>query len=37
MSKYFKFAFSVVVFALSAMGQAQAALEKTKVHIAVGG
>ena len=37
MSKYFKFALSVVVFALSAMGQAQAALEKTKVHIAVGG
>ena len=37
MSKYFKFALSAVVFALSAMGQAQAALEKTKVHIAVGG
>src|SRR5487761_2169179 len=37
MSKYFKFALSMVVFALSAMGQAQAALEKTKVHIAVGG
>jgi NitT/TauT family transport system substrate-binding protein len=37
MSKYFKFALSALVFALSAMGQAQAALEKTKVHIAVGG
>lgn len=37
MSKYFKFSLSALVFALSAMGQAQAALEKTKVHIAVGG
>ncbi len=37
MSKYFKFGLSALVFALSAMGQAQAALEKTKVHIAVGG
>lgn len=37
MTKYFKFGLSALVFALSAMGQAQAALEKTKVHIAVGG
>lgn len=37
MSKYFKLALSAVAFALIAMGQAQAALEKTKVHIAVGG
>ena len=37
MSKFLKFALSAAVFALSAMGQAQAALEKSKVHIAVGG
>jgi NitT/TauT family transport system substrate-binding protein len=37
MSKFLKFALSAAVFALSAAGQAQAALEKSKVHIAVGG
>ena len=37
MSKYLKIALSAVVFALAAMAQAQAALEKNKVHIAVGG
>ncbi len=37
MLKYLKIALSAVVFALAAMAQAQAALEKNKVHIAVGG
>ncbi len=37
MSKFLKFALSAAVFALATMGQAQAALEKSKVHIAVGG
>jgi NitT/TauT family transport system substrate-binding protein len=37
MSKFLKLALSAAVFALSAMGQAHAALEKSKVHIAVGG
>ncbi len=37
MSKFLKFALSAAVFALATMGQALAALEKSKVHIAVGG
>lgn len=37
MSNYLKMALSAVVLTLAAMAQAQAALEKNKVHIAVGG
>lgn len=37
MSKWIRLALGAVVFALTALGQAQAALEKTQVHIAVGG
>ena len=37
MSKWIRLALGAVVFALTAPGQAQAALEKTQVHIAVGG
>ncbi len=37
MSKFLKIALSAAVFALATLGQAQAALEKSKVHIAVGG
>ncbi len=37
MSKWIRLALGAVVFALTAPGQAQAALEKAQVHIAVGG
>ena len=37
MSKWIRFALSAAVIALSAQAHAQGALEKTKVHIAVGG
>ena len=37
MSKFLKFALSAAVIALATLGPAQAALEKSKVHIAVGG